>query len=195
MSIHIAAKKGSIAETVLMPGDPLRAKYIAENFLEGARCYTEVRNMYGYTGTYRGKRVSIQGSGMGIPSIGIYVNELIDQYDVKRIIRIGSCGAIQKKTKIRDIILAMSASGKSIAGSCRYSKSKAKKSELAKLKEQCSKAKLKAETFVIFSKGGFSNELKKEKSANVKLFTLKNLKSLMDDLGEKDLLVNTNKMY
>ncbi|OQX58441.1 MAG: ATPase [Helicobacteraceae bacterium 4484_230] len=92
-------------------------------------------------------------------------------------------------------ILAMTASGKSIAGSCRYSKSKAKKSELTKLKEQCSRAKLKAETFVIFSKGGFSNELKKEKSTNVKLFTLKNLKRLVDDLGEKDLLMHTNKMY
>jgi len=110
MSIHIGANPGDIAETVLMPGDPLRAKYIAENFLEDAKCYTEVRGMYGYTGTYKGKKVSVQGSGMGIPSIGIYVNELIDQYGVKRIMRIGSCGSMQKYVKVRDIILGMSAS-------------------------------------------------------------------------------------
>lgn len=110
MSVHIGAQKGDIADTVLMPGDPLRAKYIAENFLENASCYTEVRGMYGFTGTYKGKKVSVQGSGMGIPSIGIYVNELIDQYDVKKIMRIGSCGAFHKDVKIRDVILAMSAS-------------------------------------------------------------------------------------
>jgi purine-nucleoside phosphorylase len=110
MSIHIGAKKGEIADTVLMPGDPLRAKYIAEKFLDDPTCYTEVRGMYGYTGSYKGKKVSIQGSGMGIPSIGIYVNELIDQYDVKKIMRIGSCGSLREEVKIRDIILAMSAS-------------------------------------------------------------------------------------
>ncbi len=110
MSIHIGAKPGDIAETVLMPGDPLRAKFIAENFLENAVCYTEVRGMYGFTGSYKGKKVSIQGSGMGMPSIGIYVNELIDQYDVKRIMRIGSCGSLQDDVKIRDVILGMSAS-------------------------------------------------------------------------------------
>jgi purine-nucleoside phosphorylase len=110
MSIHIGAKPGDIAETVLMPGDPLRAKFIAENFLENAVCYTEVRGMYGFTGTYKGKKVSVQGSGMGMPSIGIYVNELVDQYDVKRIMRIGSCGSLQEDVKIRDVILGMSAS-------------------------------------------------------------------------------------
>ena len=110
MSIHIGASKGDIAETVLMPGDPLRAKFIAENFLEGAKCYTEVRGMYGFTGTYKGKRVSVQGSGMGVPSISIYVNELINDYGVKRIMRIGSCGALHESVKIRDIILGMSAS-------------------------------------------------------------------------------------
>ena len=110
MSIHIGAKPGDIAETVLMPGDPLRAKFIAENFLENAVCYTEVRGMYGYTGSYKGKKVSIQGSGMGMASIGIYVNELIDQYGVKRIMRIGSCGSLQEDVKIRDVILGMSAS-------------------------------------------------------------------------------------
>lgn len=110
MSIHIGASAGDIAETVLMPGDPLRAKFIAENFLEDAKCYTEVRGMYGFTGTYKGKRVSVQGSGMGVPSIGIYVNELISDYGVKRIMRIGSCGALHESVKIRDIILGMSAS-------------------------------------------------------------------------------------
>ena len=88
--LHIMAKEGAIAETVLLPGDPLRAKFIAENFLENAVCYNEVRGMYGYTGTYKGKRVSIQGTGMGLPSHSIYVNELIQFYGAKRLIRIGS---------------------------------------------------------------------------------------------------------
>ena len=92
--LHIMAKEGSIAETVLLPGDPLRAKFIAENFLEDVVCYNEVRGMYGYTGTYKGKRVSVQGTGMGLPSHSIYVNELIKFYGAKRLIRIGSAGSI-----------------------------------------------------------------------------------------------------
>ncbi len=110
MSIHIAAKENEIAETVLLPGDPLRAKYIAETFLDNATCYNEVRNMFGYTGTYKGKKVSVQGTGMGVPSISIYVNELIQSYNVQTLIRVGTCGAIQKDVKVRDVILAMSAS-------------------------------------------------------------------------------------
>lgn len=110
MSIHIAAKENEIAETVLLPGDPLRAKYIAENFLEGTTCYNEVRNMFGYTGTYKGKRISVQGTGMGVPSISIYINELMQSYDVQTLIRVGTCGAIQKDVHVRDVILAMSAS-------------------------------------------------------------------------------------
>ncbi|MBP3041529.1 purine-nucleoside phosphorylase [Bacillaceae bacterium Marseille-Q3522] len=110
MSVHIGAKENEIAETVLLPGDPLRAKYIAETFLEDAYCYNEVRNMFGYTGTYKGKRVSVQGTGMGIPSISIYVNELINSYQVRQLIRVGTCGALQMDVKVRDIILAMSAS-------------------------------------------------------------------------------------
>lgn len=110
MSIHIGAKENEIAETVLLPGDPLRAKYIAENFLEGAFCYNEVRNMFGYTGTYKGKRISVQGTGMGVPSISIYINELMDSYNVQNLIRVGTCGAIQKDVHVRDVILAMSAS-------------------------------------------------------------------------------------
>jgi len=110
MSVHIAAKQGEIAEVVLLPGDPLRAKWIAETFLENPVCYTSVRGMYGYTGFYQGKRISIQGTGMGIPSISIYVNELIQEYGVKTLIRIGSAGSYQDNVKIRDLVLAMSAS-------------------------------------------------------------------------------------
>lgn len=110
MSIHINAKQGEIADIVLLPGDPLRAKYIAETFLEDVTCYNEVRNMFGYTGTYKGKRVSVQGTGMGVPSISIYINELMEEYGVQKLIRVGTCGAIQKDVKVRDVILAQAAS-------------------------------------------------------------------------------------
>ncbi len=120
MSIHIGAKEGDIAGTVLLPGDPLRAKYIAENFLTDAICYNKVRGMYGYTGTYKRKRISIQGTGMGIPSISIYVNELITNYKAKNLIRIGSCGSMQADIKIRDVILAMSASTDSHINKIRF---------------------------------------------------------------------------
>lgn len=109
MSIHINAKKGDIADTILLPGDPLRAKYIAETFLEDVTQYNEVRNMFGYTGTYKGKRISVQGTGMGVPSISIYINELMQEYDVQKLIRVGTCGAIQKDVKVRDVIIAQSA--------------------------------------------------------------------------------------
>lgn len=109
MSTHIGAKKGDIADTILLPGDPLRAKYIAETFLEDVVLYNEVRGMYGYTGTYKGKRISVQGTGMGVPSISIYVNELISEYDVQKLIRVGSCGALQEDVKVRDVILAQTA--------------------------------------------------------------------------------------
>ncbi|WP_378956072.1 purine-nucleoside phosphorylase [Pelosinus sp. sgz500959] len=110
MSIHINAEQGDIASTVLMPGDPLRAKFIAEKFLQKAVCYNEVRGMYGYTGFYKGKRISVQASGMGVPSISIYAHELITSYNVKNIIRIGTCGSLQENVKIKDVIMAMSAS-------------------------------------------------------------------------------------
>ncbi|WP_085505714.1 purine-nucleoside phosphorylase [Thalassobacillus devorans] len=110
MSVHIGAKQGDIAETILLPGDPLRAKYIAENFLEDAVCYNEVRGMYGYTGTYKGERISVQGTGMGVPSISIYINELMESYGVKKLIRVGTCGALQKDVKVRDVILASTSS-------------------------------------------------------------------------------------
>jgi purine-nucleoside phosphorylase len=109
MSVHIAAKEGDIAESILLPGDPLRAKFVAENFLENPVQYNSVRNVLGFTGTYKGKKVSVQGTGMGIPSISIYVNELFKEYGVKRAIRIGTAGSLNKDVKIRDLVLAMSA--------------------------------------------------------------------------------------
>ncbi|TVQ35909.1 MAG: purine-nucleoside phosphorylase [Spirochaetaceae bacterium] len=110
MSIHIGALKGEIAETVLLPGDPLRARFVAETFLQDAVCYNEVRGMLGFTGLYKGRRVSVQGTGMGIPSHLIYVHELLAEYGVKRAIRVGSCGAMQPDIRLNDILIAMSAS-------------------------------------------------------------------------------------
>ena len=110
MSIHIAAKNGEIADTVLLPGDPKRAKWIAENFLENAVCYTDIRGMLGFTGTYKGKRISVQGTGMGIPSMSIYITELMKDYGVKTLIRVGSAGSYQEDIKIRDIVVALSTS-------------------------------------------------------------------------------------
>lgn len=106
---HINAGKDDFAETVLMPGDPLRARYIAENFLTDAKLVNNVRGVQGYTGYYEGKRVSVMASGMGMPSIGIYSYELFNYYDVKNIIRIGSAGSVNEKLKVRDIVVAMSA--------------------------------------------------------------------------------------
>ncbi len=110
MSIHIGAKKGEIAPGILLPGDPLRAKFIAETFFEAPVCFNQVRGMLGFTGTYKGKRVSVMGTGMGIPSHSIYVNELINEYKVQTLIRVGTCGAFQPDLKIGDLILAMTAS-------------------------------------------------------------------------------------
>ncbi|OPG16880.1 purine-nucleoside phosphorylase [Ferroacidibacillus organovorans] len=120
MSIHLAAAKEDIADVVLLPGDPLRAKFIAKNFLENAVCYNEVRGMYGFTGTYQGKRVSVQGTGMGVPSISIYVHELLESYGVKTLIRVGTCGALRKDVRLRDVILAMSASTDSATNRIRF---------------------------------------------------------------------------
>lgn len=110
MTIHIGAKPGEIAETVLLPGDPYRAKWAAETFLSEVRLINEVRGMLGFTGLWNGHRVTIQGSGMGMPSLSIYVNELIRDYDAKTLIRIGSCGGMQDHVGLRDVILAMTAS-------------------------------------------------------------------------------------
>jgi purine-nucleoside phosphorylase len=110
MSIHIGAKRGDIAPSILLPGDPLRAKFIAETLLEDAVCFNEVRGMLGFTGTYHDKRVSVMGTGMGVPSHSIYVNELIAEYEVKTLIRVGTCGALQADLDLGDIVLAMTAS-------------------------------------------------------------------------------------
>lgn len=109
MTIHIGAQPGDIAETVLLPGDPYRAKWAAETFLSDVKCVNEVRGMLGFTGTWKGNPVTIHGSGMGMPSLSIYVNELIKDYRAKTLIRIGSCGGMQKKVDVRDVILAMTA--------------------------------------------------------------------------------------
>lgn len=106
---HIAAAPGEIAERILLPGDPLRAKFIAEHFLEGAQEYTSIRNILGYTGIYRGTRVSVQGTGMGMPSISIYVNELMEHYGVQTLIRVGTCGGMHERVKLRDVLIAQGA--------------------------------------------------------------------------------------
>lgn len=120
MSTHIEAKKGEISKSVLLPGDPMRAKWIAENFLDQPKLYNDVRGMLGYTGTYKGKSISVQGTGMGIPSALIYCHELINDYGVKKLIRVGSTGAYQPDIALRDIILAMSASSTSGINNSRF---------------------------------------------------------------------------
>jgi purine-nucleoside phosphorylase len=107
---HIEAKQGDFAETILLPGDPLRAKFIADNFLEDVKQVNGVRGMLGFTGTYKGHPISVMGTGMGMPSIGIYSHELINQYGVKNLVRVGSCGGFQEDVKIRDVIIGQSAS-------------------------------------------------------------------------------------
>jgi len=109
MTPHIEAKEGDFAESILLPGDPLRAKFIADNFLTDVRQINSVRNMLGYTGSYHGKEVSVMGTGMGIPSMSIYVTELVKFYGVKNLIRVGSCGAVSDEVKLRDIVLAVGA--------------------------------------------------------------------------------------
>jgi len=117
---HISAEPGDFADTALLPGDPLRAKYIAENYLTDAKLVTSVRNILGYTGTYKGKGVSVMGTGMGVPSASIYATELIQEYGVKKLIRIGSCGAMQHSLKLRDVVVAMGASTDSNVNRARY---------------------------------------------------------------------------
>lgn len=120
MSIHINAQKGDIAETILLPGDPLRAKWIAETYFENPVCFNEVRGMLGYTGTYKGKKISAMGTGMGVPSISIYANELIMDFGVKNLIRVGSAGSYQPHINLRDIVLAMAASSTSGVNELRF---------------------------------------------------------------------------
>ena len=120
MSIHINAKPGEIADSVLLPGDPLRAKWIAETFLTDVSCYNDVRGMFGYTGTYKNQRVSVQGTGMGIPSALIYCNELIRDFGVKKLIRVGSAGSYQPDIRLHDIVIAMAASSTSGINNSRF---------------------------------------------------------------------------
>jgi len=120
VSIHIGAKAGQIAEAVLLPGDPLRAQFVAETYLEDPECYSRVRGMLGFTGAYKGKKVSIQGTGMGIPSISIYVHELIAEYGAKRLIRIGTCGALQEALKLGEVVLAQAACTDSAVNRIRF---------------------------------------------------------------------------
>jgi len=120
MSIHIEAKPGDIAEAILLPGDPMRAKWIAHTFLENPVCFNRIRGMFGYTGTYRGTRVSVMGTGMGIPSALIYTEELINEYGVKKLIRVGSAGSYQKEINLRDIVIAMAASTNSSLNDHRF---------------------------------------------------------------------------
>lgn len=120
MSVHIRANKGDIAETVLLPGDPLRAKWIAETFLEDVVMYNDVRGMYGFTGTYKGKKVSVQGSGMGVPSISIYATELITEFGCKNLIRVGTAGSYREDVKIRDVVIAMASSSTSGVNRLRF---------------------------------------------------------------------------
>jgi len=109
VSIHIGAQPGEIAETVLLPGDPLRARWIAETYLDDITCYSHTRNMLGFTGTYKGTRLSVQGTGMGQPSMAIYVHELLTDYGARTLFRVGSCGALAAKVAVRDLVIAMSA--------------------------------------------------------------------------------------
>jgi purine-nucleoside phosphorylase len=120
MSIHIGAEAGQIAPRVLLPGDPLRAQWIAETFLENAECYTTVRNMLGFTGTFQGQPVSVQGTGMGMPSMSIYVTELIRDYDVQQLVRVGSCGGLADRLALRDVVLAISAATDSSMNRIRF---------------------------------------------------------------------------
>jgi purine-nucleoside phosphorylase len=120
MTPHINAEAGAFAKTVLFPGDPLRAKFIAETFLEEVKQVTDVRNMFGFTGTYKGKKVSVMGSGMGIPSCSIYATELITEYGVENIIRVGTCGAVSPDVKVLDVIIGMGASTDSAVNRTRF---------------------------------------------------------------------------
>lgn len=162
MSVHNNARKGDIANFVLLPGDPQRAKYIAENFLDEITCYNKVRGMLGYTGTYKGKRISVQGTGMGMPSISIYVTELIEEYGVEQLVRIGSCGSIQEHVEIMDIVLAMGACTDSRMNKIRFKGNDyaptANLELIHKAWETAQQSNLKAHTGNILSSDFFYNE-------------------------------------
>ena len=162
MSLHIGAKPNEIAETVLISGDPLRAKYIAEKMLSDVFCYNEVRGMLGFTGIYQGKRVSVQGTGMGIPSTAIYLHELIQEYEVKKIIRVGTCGALQASLKIGQLILADSAYTDSSTQMIHFNSMdfapKADKDLLKQARETALRHKISVMEGTVFSTDSFYND-------------------------------------
>ena len=147
MSIHIGAKPGDIAEIVLLPGDPIRAEFAAKQFLDDAVCYNRVRGMLGFTGTWKGVRVSVQGTGMGIPSLSIYVSELLREYNTRTLIRIGSCGSYQQKVKLRDLVIATTASTDSGANRLRFDGDYAPAADYGLLSTACALATERGCTF------------------------------------------------
>lgn len=168
---HNAAKKGEIASGVLLPGDPMRAKYIAEHYLENAFCYNEVRGMYGFTGTYKGKLVSVQGTGMGMPSMHIYASELMEIYGAKRLIRVGTCGSLREAVSLKDVVIAMAATTDSNMnrdrfGSISYAPA-ASFELLKKAYEEAQRADVKAIVSNIFTSDKFYDDRGKEKNALV----------------------------
>ena len=162
MSTHINAEKRDIADTILLPGDPLRAKFIAETYFEDVEQYNSIRGMYGYTGTYKGKRVSAQGTGMGMPSLSIYANELIRDFGVKNLIRVGSCGSLNVEAKLRDVILAQAACSNSQMNKLRFG----------------GKDFAPAASFKLLSK---AHQIAKEKGIKVKVGTVLSTDSFYND--------------
>lgn len=166
---HNAAAKGDIAEKILLPGDPMRARFIAENYLESPVCYNEVRGMYGFTGTYKGERVSVQGTGMGMPSIHIYASELIQEYGVKKLIRVGTCGSFKEGIDLKDVVIAMASTTDSGMNRDRFGNiSFAPTASFELLRAAADKAKelqIKAVVSNIFTSDKFYDDRGKEKNA------------------------------
>lgn len=168
---HNAAEAGAIAEKVLLPGDPMRAKFIAENFLEDAVCYNTVRGMLGYTGTYKGKRVSVQGTGMGMPSMHIYASELMEVYGAKRLIRVGTCGSLKEEIHLKDVVIAIASTTDSNMNKDRFgSISFAPAASFTLLRDAYDQAMafgVKAVVSNIFTSDKFYDDRGKEKNALV----------------------------
>lgn len=166
---HNMANKGDIAEKVLLPGDPMRAKFIAENFLENPVCYNEVRGMYGFTGTYKGERVSVQGTGMGMPSMHIYASELIREYGARRLIRVGTCGSLREGIDLKDVVIAMASTTDSGMNKDRFgSISFAPTASFSLLKaawEKAEELQVKAVVSNIFTSDKFYDDRGNEKNA------------------------------
>lgn len=165
---HNTADRGVIAEKVLLPGDPLRAKFIAENFLQDSVCYNQVRGMYGYTGTYKGERISVQGTGMGMPSMHIYASELIREYGAKKLIRVGTCGSLREGIELKDVVIAMASTTDSGMNRDRFGNiSFAPTASFTLLKEAWEKAQelqVKAVVSNIFTSDKFYDDRGKEKN-------------------------------